>query len=201
MRNQKVLRLSDADFRLWVRLLAVASENDGKIPADEDLKRALGCRLDYLKGGLKRLLNNGLIDPLSSGYEPHNWAKFQYKSDTSTQRVTLHRAKRNVSVTPPDTETDTELPLAKANGQKSALVDPVKAMFDAGIRLLASAGIAEPKARSLLGKWKRDHGEIAVMAALGKAQREGAIDPVSFIEGCFRQRERAEYTPSRIPLC
>jgi hypothetical protein len=92
-----------------------------------------------------------------------------------------------------------KIPDAEASGA-TALIDPVKAMFDAGIRLLASAGIAEPKARSLLGKWKRDYGEIAVMAALGKAQREGAIDPVSFIQGCFRAKER-EYEPPRIPLC
>jgi hypothetical protein len=29
---------------------------------------------------------------------------------------------------------------------------------------------------------------------LGKAQREGAIDPVAFIEGCFRQIKRSETT-------
>lgn len=108
MRNPKVLRLSDKDFRLWVNVLAVASENDGHIPPDDDLKLVLGVRLDHLQGGLNRLISGGLIDPLEHGYEPHNWSKFQYKSDTSTDRVQKHRAKRNVSVTPPDTETETE---------------------------------------------------------------------------------------------
>ncbi len=65
-------------------------------------------------------------------------------------------------------------------------VNPEKVMFDQGKRLLAEAGIVNGKAGSLLGKWKRDHGAEAVIVALGKAQREGAIDPVSFIEGCFR---------------
>jgi len=115
--------------------------------------------------------------------------------DTSHGNAAPHDTGNALSPSP----THSLIPLAKANGE-TALIDPVKAMFDAGIRLLASAGIAEPKARALLGKWKRDHGEIAVMAALGKAQREGAIDPVSFIQGCFRAKER-EYTPSRIPLC
>ncbi len=116
MRNPKVARLSDADFRLWVRLLAVASENDGKIPPASDLKHLLNMRLDYLSKALERLFNGGLMDPLEAGYEPHNWSKFQYKSDTSTERVHKFREKRNVSVTPPDTEadTDTELTVAKA---------------------------------------------------------------------------------------
>jgi hypothetical protein len=92
------------------------------------------------------------------------------------------------------------IPLDKSNGEMLPLVDPVKAMFDAGVRLLLQSGTPEQRARVLLGKWKRDHGEIAVMAALGKAQREGAIDPVSFVEGCFRAKER-EYVPPRIPLC
>lgn len=115
MRNPKVARLSDSDFRIWVRLLAVASENDGAIPPAEDLKHLLSVRLDYLSKALERLLKGGLIDPLASGYEPHNWSKFQYKSDTSTERVHKHRAKRNVSVTPPETDTEAETERTVAN--------------------------------------------------------------------------------------
>jgi uncharacterized protein YdaU (DUF1376 family) len=64
--------------------------------------------------------------------------------------------------------------------------DPVKAMFDSGVRLLGQAGIREQQARAILGKWKKAHGPEQVVVALGKAQREGAIDPVSFCEGVFR---------------
>jgi hypothetical protein len=108
IRNPKVIRLSDKEFRLWVKLMAVASENEGHIPPLDDLKLLLSMRLDHLSSGVDRLISGGLIDLLSDGYEPHNWKKFQYKSDTSTERVTKHRAKRNVSETPPDTDTDTE---------------------------------------------------------------------------------------------
>ena len=108
MRNPKVARLSDSDFRLWVRLLAIASENDGKLPPLCDLKVLLSVRLDHLSTALKRLLSGGLIDPLEDGYEPHHWGKFQYKSDVSTERVHKHRAKRNVSETPPETDTEAE---------------------------------------------------------------------------------------------
>ena len=65
-------------------------------------------------------------------------------------------------------------------------------MFDQGKALLAEAGIVNGKAGTLLGKWKRDHGAEAVIVALGKAQREGAIDPISFIEGCFRNGKRPD---------
>jgi hypothetical protein len=115
MRNPKVMRLADKDFRLWVRLLAVASENDGIIPPVNDLKLVLSMRLDHLLTGLKGLISGGLIDALDDGYQPHNWAKFQYKSDTSSERVAKHRAKCNVTETPPETEADTETERKKAS--------------------------------------------------------------------------------------
>jgi hypothetical protein len=84
LRNPKVLRLSDRDFRLWVRLLGIASENDGSIPCLEDMRHVLSMRLDHLSSSVDRLISGGLIDVLAGGYEPHNWTKFQYKSDVST---------------------------------------------------------------------------------------------------------------------
>lgn len=123
IRNPKVAKLNDAQFRLWVELLAVASENGGVIPPLEDLKHVLKRRLDHLSRGVKDLLNAGLIDPLEDGYEPHNWKKFQYKSDTSTDRVKKHRAERNVSPavteTPPEAETEQSKPIDKSIGSRT----------------------------------------------------------------------------------
>lgn len=117
MRNPKVAALSDHDFRLWVELLAIASENDGHIPPLESLKYVLKRRLDHLSRGLNGLIRALLIDALSDGYEPHNWSKFQYKSDVSTDRVNKHRAKRNVSETVPEQkQSRTDIPTAKAIG-------------------------------------------------------------------------------------
>lgn len=125
MRNPKVGRLSDKEFRLWVELLSVAAENDGLIPCLSDLKHVLKRRLDHLSTGVKQLINVGLIDALDVGYEPHNWSKFQYKSDVSTERVKRHREKRNVSETPPetDTDTDTEVIEAKASNARAKPID------------------------------------------------------------------------------
>lgn len=80
----------------------------------------------------------------------------------------------------------------KSSNAADAPIDPVKVMFDGGVSLLTSAGIASSKARTLLGKWRKDHGAEAVIAAIGRAKREGAIDPVAFIEGCFRFTAKSE---------
>lgn len=84
---------------------------------------------------------------------------------------------------------------ADASGAKAApvadppnlpLIDPIKVMFDSGIALLGRSSIPESKARTMLGKWRGARGAEAVIAALGMAQREGAIDPIAFIEKCLR---------------
>jgi hypothetical protein len=140
LRNPKVAALSDRDFRLWVSLLAAASENDGILPPAKDLKHMLKTRLDHLLTGLDRLISGGLIDALEHGYTPHNWNKFQYKSDTSTERVHRHRSQRNVSETPPDTEQNhrqkIEPPAQQTGPAARASFDPLQN------RLLEAAGIA-----------------------------------------------------------
>lgn len=109
--------LSDRDFRLWVKLLCVAADNNGRIPPITMLKHVLNARLDHLSTGVQRLVSGGLIDLLPEGYEPHDWSKLQYKSDTSTDRVHRHREKRNVSETPPEAETDTEAERSTAKAE------------------------------------------------------------------------------------
>lgn len=103
------------------------------------------------------MIRGGLIDPLEHGYEPHGWSKFQYKSDVSTERVHKHRAKRNVSETPPDTETDTETPpnpRKRGNGGKTMIPEDWK--------LPAKADLP-PKARACAEQWTdasyETHGE------------------------------------------
>jgi hypothetical protein len=65
-------------------------------------------------------------------------------------------------------------------------------MFDQGRAFLAANAIGDPKAGKLLGRWKGEFGAEAVIVALGKAQREGAIEPVSYIEGVLRSGKRSD---------
>lgn len=153
MRDPKVAKLSDKQFRLWVQLLAVASENDGIIPCLDDLKYLLNRRLDHLSTGVKELISMGLIDCLVGGYEPHNWSKFQYKSDTSKERVAKHRAKRNVTETAPDTETDTETDTEKKNIPAS----PESYEFLGRVIRLKSEDFK---------KWRRSYPDLDLTAAL-----------------------------------
>lgn len=112
--DPKVQKLPCEDFRAWVNLLCLASENGGKIPPLSDVAFSLRMSVDAASTVLERLSSGGLIDRMSGGpdgwhYAPHSWDKRQYKSDTSTDRVKRFRERsENVSETPPETEADTE---------------------------------------------------------------------------------------------
>jgi hypothetical protein len=73
--------------------------------------------------------------------------------------------------------------------------DPEKVVFASGVQFLGCHGVPEQKARSLIGKWKRDHGAPSVISMLSAAKREGAIEPISFIEAGLRTRAKAQAPP------
>jgi hypothetical protein len=182
---------------IWGAVLESAAEFDdeGRYEVEpEEIARFLRCKASAVESVLSALEGLGRI---TDGHVT-TWSKRQFKSDKSNDRVTAYRAKKkvegNVDVTlperdgnPPETETETEVSVANATAAKPIeIVDPEKVMFDRGKAFLNTQGIAPGRSGPILGKWKRDHGAEAVIVALGKAQREGAIDPISFIEGCFK---------------
>jgi hypothetical protein len=108
------------------------------------------------------------------------------ESETEVCSVTNVTGAQNAPIGPNPGQNDADAPETDAAALPLPIPDPEKVMLDGGIRLLTQAGITEGKARSILGKWKRDHETERIIAALGAAQREGAIEPVSFIERVLR---------------
>lgn len=182
MRHPKVAKLPDPTFRLWVELLCVAAENEGHIPAADDLKHMLKRRLDHLLRGLQDLIRASLIDPLEVGYTPHGWDKRQYKSDVSTDRVRKYRKKGNVSETSPDTETDTDVPIPNGIG---AAPDPKKLFWSNAKAYLAPHVKGDVGAR--IGKWCKGRTQDEVAAAITASQLAGAVDPPTYIEAALRK--------------
>lgn len=100
----------------WVELLCLASKGGGILPSVEHMAFALRASINDMQSDVDRLIDATLIDITPDGrLTPHNWSGRQYASDLSTERVRKFReskakrskeTKRNVSETPPDTETD-----------------------------------------------------------------------------------------------
>lgn len=123
------------------------------------------------------------------------------KSKKAAQASVERRfGQRSTPAEPTEAQADNSIPEANASGGELQAFDVETVMWRHGKLYLSSQGVKPDKAGSLLGKWKREHGAEAVIVALGKAQREGAIEPISFIEGCLNVRRRDGYDPERITV-
>lgn len=67
------------------------------------------------------------------------------------------------------------------NDPESDDFDPVKALFDDGVRILGSSGTVEKSARSLIGRWRRDFGDDLVALAIAAAESRSISEPVAWI--------------------
>ncbi len=196
---------------LYTLMLTTASAADdrGNITSltDEDAAAALDMDEDDIAR-----IRDAMQGRVTDGERLTGWDRRQPKrereNDLSTQRVKehRHRSKYGSAVdetpcnamqrqeTPRVEESREDIPLSNDNGGQAAL-DPVKAMFDGGVALITESGKSPQQARSWLAKARKEHGTEAVIVAVGRAKREGAIDPVSFMEGCLRANQRAGPAP------
>lgn len=125
--DPKVQLLSANLFRIWVNLLCLCSANNGFLPS----LKTIGYKLRLSPARVTRIIDElceyGLFDKLEKGTVPHNWDNRQFKSDTSRERTAKWRAKRHgdvtseVTVTAPDTYTDTYPPIVPQNGDGHGL--------------------------------------------------------------------------------
>lgn len=113
--DPKVQRLPGDMVKSLLNLWCLASQNDGILPAADDIAFKLRMTLAKVQHVLSVLGECGLIDSDEEGLRPHNWNGRQYKSDVadptaaSRQKAYRDRLKnRNATVTVTDTRTDTE---------------------------------------------------------------------------------------------
>lgn len=189
--DPKVQRLSGDLFKTWFNLCCLTSQNDGALPAIEDVAFKLRLKSEKLNDRIRSLTQAGLIDVDADGVtlRPHNWSGRQYKSDVSTERVQRFRKQqRNVSTTvsetPPETDTEAKTDTEKIPEATASAPDVRTELFDRGLKSLAKiTGKTPDSCRSLVGKWlKSVHDEaIHVLAAIEDAERNRVADPVAWI--------------------
>lgn len=65
-------------------------------------------------------------------------------------------------------------------------IDVQRAIFDTGVAILTATGSPDRDARSMLGKWRKDYGDSAVLTALSKCQVERPEVPIEWITGALK---------------
>ena len=175
MDNEKVLKLTDAQYRAWTMLLCIASKKGGTIP-DDMLSISILLRKPPAKCRdiIQVLISGELLDRVQNGYIPHDWSERQYASDVSTSRVRAHRERNgngqcNVSETadetPPDTDTDTDTEAEKKESSTPQAASP------RGTRWASDQSIPEDWLLFVDGRFK----------ALGRAPPDLQLEAEKFV--------------------
>ena len=83
---------------------------------------------------------------------------------------------------------------AKASGAGAPPDDPLKALWDRGTAALGGG------ARSLIGKARREYGDIGVLNAIARCEAEKPSNPVEFFLGALRGGGKKSYPDGIIPM-
>lgn len=70
---------------------------------------------------------------------------------------------------------------ADLNDPESENFDPAKALFDDGIRVLGACGVKEGRARSLIGRWRKQYTDEPVALAIAAAESRDISQPLEWI--------------------
>lgn len=125
--DPKVQTLPLHAFKVWVNLLTLTCRTDGKPVTISEAAFAFRETEESVSSAFHTLIEAGLIATDNETFHPKNWKKRQYKSDTSTERVRKHRKRfSNVTVTPPDTDSETEKKEDSANAESKRERAPAK---------------------------------------------------------------------------
>ena len=196
LESHKVQLLSDAHYRAWESLLCVAALHDGVLPSLSETAFRLRKSAEETAALIEALIAARLFDRTDQGIEPHDWNEWQYRSDVSSERVKRFRQRgRSVSETPSESDSDSE---SEADASGAAAPDTVKAVFDEGVRLLTASGCSERTARALIGKWRREKGDAATLAALREARAESITEPIAWITARLSTKPRESWNDRRI---
>lgn len=71
-------------------------------------------------------------------------------------------------------------------------IDLKSQLWATGLRYLKANGVAEPQARSIIGKWRRDYDDMSIVNAFAAAESECAAAPIEFIAACLGRRSNGQ---------
>lgn len=98
-------------------------------------------------------------------------------------------------------EEEKELDSEEPDGSSGAVapqVDPIKVLFDEGVRLLTEHDCKPTNARSIIAKWRKERGDEAVMAALVAFRLSSSTEPISWITQRLSGQQRETWRERQV---
>ncbi len=216
--DRKTAHLSAVEDGIYFRLLRLCWTSPGcKIPADEawimrkararteDEQEAVRTVIaEFFRRSKGKIWNDRLLLEFASANKvlqgkikggKNSAAAKALKNNKSEAKTapTEHTAEQQHSTNYTSEGHISDYSEANASGAEAPPpdpIDPVKLLFDAGIRVMGACNVSTPKARQMVGKWRRDHPgqDGQILTAIMDCGRAGAVDPIPWIEARLRPR-------------
>ena len=203
------LHLSTEEFGAYLLIIIATWRNNGTALPDSDLRMARICRVPVrrwrerirpallsfftFEDGLwhqKRLENewakcaerikhsrfNGARGGRPKSLKTHNTENpTGLVEETQKKAIHIHN----------HIEEDSEAIASAESASADSPPDPIKVLWDRARNSLTAAGVPKARIGPLVGRWRKDYGDSAVMAAFDRAERELPADLVPFLIGCM----------------
>ena len=196
--------LSPQEVGIYMMLLCRIYEEGGPVEADTArLAAYCGTRPTWFQKALTRLVEMGKIK--TNGTSLWNDRALSELAERGRKLEVAARAGKKSAEKRQqfqrETATDVDCPFnhkniplsSEPNGSSerapdgaSPPIDFNEAIWTRGVAYLVRSGAKEKSARSLIGRWRKDHGDKAVFEALSGAARAGVADPVAYITRVLR---------------
>lgn len=170
MRDLEWVAMSDAQRGQLVAIWLLAADHDGVIPASPEIVQKLCFMTD--PPDLKFFMDQGFIED-GDIVTPE-----RRQPDANVSRQSRGEA---------ETETETEY---SANADSELSLS--ERLWGEGLKTLGKlAGEPPNKMRSMLGKWRQNHGEQETLDAIIRAEKEAVSEPVAWITAALRGKGKA----------
>lgn len=218
--DEKLRDCSLAARGLWIEMLAIMHASErygrllvaGKAPTAASLARQVGAAADEVEVLLDELREADVFSTDASGIIYSRRMKSDEKRAENARKVgkrggnprLLKQSENSAQDKVGDNGTlkagdkprvQSPDSVDKSTGGEGPPIDPVKAMFDAGVALLTGAGVPDKQARSLIGKWRGQVGDDEVRLAIGEAQIARISDPVPWLSRRCAPKGKAPTNP------
>jgi hypothetical protein len=129
------------------------------------------------------------------------WIGFGYPIDTVSEPYRTPEPEPEPEPEPRRTHAshDTAAPSAVVPISQSPL-DLKKEYFARGVSYLKTCGLEDRDARAMLGKWRRDHGEVATLMALASAEGAAVSEPIPYIQTILRNSKNGRSSNTNQPI-
>lgn len=197
--------LDAEEVGVYITAVAAIYSHGGPIPKTE-LRRLCRCHGNAYNRAVKRLLSLGKL--IENGRDLSNkrcenelenarkriekaeqMAKKRWAETNKANGIDGDQAYADVPSPPspsPSPSASKEDSEADASGAEAPDHDPVKELWDRGVKILGQSS------RGLIGKARKQYGDIAVLQAIADCELEGPTEPAGFFVKCLQQGQRNE---------